>query len=160
MKQYRKNRVKALVLLVIFSLNTIAGFACSIGINMGYNDEHHKHGGPSDSHKNINSHLKGHSHELGHKHTEQEVVENGQEDQNNNDDCCANDVTKFIKLDKSVVKFPLLQAPIFQQGFISTFILSFQIATNSQVNSRFQFVRRSCSIYNTDIRITIQSFLI
>ncbi|HEY5631199.1 MAG TPA: hypothetical protein VIR31_03660, partial [Nitrososphaeraceae archaeon] len=39
-----KNKIRALALLTVFSLNTVAGFACSVGVDMGYNAHHHEHG--------------------------------------------------------------------------------------------------------------------
>jgi hypothetical protein len=161
MDQCSKNRTKAFILLIVFSLNTVVGFACSVGINMGYNAGHHKHGS-SHSHKSGSSHKKGHSHNSGHKHSHHhhEGAGHAQDKQNSKDDCCANDVTKFIQLDKSVVNAPQLNAPHFLQGFISTYTQLFQIAPNLSVNSRFQFVRRSCFLNDTDIRISIQSFQI
>ena len=163
MKEQRKNIIKALFLLVVFSLNTIVGFACSIGINMGYNSRHHQH----DS---INAPIKSHSHKSGHKHSHgasqkhihqhKHTATTGTANHSQND-CCANDVTKFIQLDKSIVKTNLnLQVPSFLLAFASTFIqLSLQ-ETNLATNSKLQPVRRSCSIYDTDIRIAIQSFQI
>ena len=34
-------KIVAAFLLLVFSLNTIAGFACSVGIDLGYNSKHH-----------------------------------------------------------------------------------------------------------------------
>src|SRR5689334_8615019 len=41
MKSGLKNSIRAALLLVVFSLNTVIGFACSIGIDMGFNSTHH-----------------------------------------------------------------------------------------------------------------------
>ena len=160
MKEQRKNITRALFLLLVFSLNTIVGFACSIGIDMGYNSSHHQQG-PSHSSEKSHSHKSGHkhSHEASNKkdHQHKHAGEEGDTPY----DCCANDVTRFIQLDKAIVKNNLnLQAPIFCVAFTSSFIqpsLNEPTLANSQ---RSQFVRRSCSIYDTDIRIAIQSFQI
>jgi hypothetical protein len=37
----RKYKIIASFLLTIFSVNTVVGFACSVGIDMGFNSKHH-----------------------------------------------------------------------------------------------------------------------
>jgi hypothetical protein len=55
MKPSRTLTYKALFLLVSFSLNSVVGFACSLGVNMRFNSpNHHKHDGLQHSAK---SHL-------------------------------------------------------------------------------------------------------
>jgi hypothetical protein len=163
MKVQGANMIRALFLLAVFSLNTIVGFACSIGIDMGYNSSHHQHC-PSYSSEKKHSHKSGHKHSQGaghnhsdeHKHTKANGTAN-----NTQDDCCADDVTKFIQLDKSVVKTNLnLPVPTFMVAFTSIFIGP-SLNGNHLLNSFGLLpVRRSCSIYDTDIRIAIQSFQI
>lgn len=41
MKPPRAIQYKALFLLVTFSMNTVVGFACSMGVDMGFNSHHH-----------------------------------------------------------------------------------------------------------------------
>ena len=41
MKKNRSIQLNAAFLLVVFSMNTIVGFACSLGLDMGYNSKHH-----------------------------------------------------------------------------------------------------------------------
>ena len=41
MKGNTSIRLKAALLLIIFSMNTVIGFACAIGIDMGFNTTHH-----------------------------------------------------------------------------------------------------------------------
>jgi hypothetical protein len=150
----RKNKVRAVFLLSVFSLNTLAGFACSVGIDLYYNTNHHSH--------SLNSHVKTHTHDSKHqhKHSHTEVdMQSG--DQPEKDDCCTDEVTKFAQLDKSVANCFLLQAPVFIKIIPEFYLLStLQPVQAISVNSNFQFVRRSCSIYDTDIRIAIQSFQI
>jgi hypothetical protein len=163
MKEQRKNIIRALFLLVVFSINTIVGFACSIGIDMGYNAKHHQHGS-SNSPSKTHSHKSGHKHSHGaaHNHSDQHNHSDANATTNNTkDDCCANDVTKFIQLDKSVVKTNLnLQVPTFLVALTSLFIQPSLNEDNFANSSRLLPVRRSCSIYDTDIRIAIQSFQI
>jgi hypothetical protein len=154
MSSQKKYKIIAAFLLIVFSLNTVAGFACSVGIDMGYNTKHHEHES-SQSH----SHCKSHFHNAAHKHHQSSSITFN--DAGNKDDCCANEVTKFIHLDKSVVNsYSVLQTPIFLLAFTSAFFVQKQGEIGNIVKSNFQFVRRSCSPDDTDIRIAIQSFQI
>lgn len=148
--------IKAIFLLMVFSLNTLAGFACSLGLDMGYNSEHHKH----DKHE----HQKGHKHEAGHSHKHSHSSEYSSlsyKVSNSSDDCCTNQVNSFAQLDKSIAQNNLLlKVPVYHISSVPWFSIVEKHATESSVNSRFQFVRRSCSLDDTDIRIAIQSFQI
>ena len=153
MKRQLNNKIKALFLLLVFSLNTVAGFACSVGVDMGYNKHHHEHG-KSHAHK----HGEGHQH---HKHTHRQLTKGSSVFSNTKDDCCSNDVAKFTLLDKSVTDNSFhLQAPVFLLAFTSAFLSQEDDVPVLAVNSRFQFVRRSCFLNDTDLRIAIQSFQI
>ena len=163
MKVQRADMIRALFLLAVFSLNTVVGFACSIGIDMGYNSSHHKDGA-SHSSKKAHSHKSEHKHSHGAAHNHADPHKHAKASgtaKNTQDDCCANDVTKFIQLDKSVAKTHFnLQLPTFLVAFTSIFIQP-SLNENSLANSSgLLTVRRSCSIYDTDIRIAIQSFQI
>jgi hypothetical protein len=149
----KKNMIKAIFLLMVFSLNTLAGFACSLGVDMGYNSEHHKH----DKH----AHEKGHKHEAGHSHSHSHYKYSGPGFSKPTNDCCSNQVNSFALLDKSIVHNNLsLKVPIFYIFSVLQFIREEKEEPGISVNSRFQFVRRSCSLDDTDIRISIQSFQI
>lgn len=141
-----KNKIRALVLLIVFSLNTVVGFACSIGVDMGYNSHHHQHG-KKHSHKHKNNHVS----RVSIKPT----------DAKSNDDCCSNDVTKFSLLDKSVAANNLLlEAPVFLLPFTTTFLSQSINESGLAVNSKFQFVRRSSFLNDTDIQTAIRRFQI
>lgn len=150
MSTQQKNRLKAILLLVVFSMNTLAGFACSIGFDMGYNRHHHTH-----AKAHIQKKCPGHQkHSLTHRTTATSFRNMS------NDDCCSNAVTKFNLSDKVIVHKIQLQSPSFPITYISAFDIRTEDPTAANINSLFQFVRRSCSINHTDIRIAIQSFQI
>lgn len=153
MKPCQANRLKALFLLTVFSLNTIAGFACSIGVDMGYNAKHHEH--------NQSANSKMQHHAVQHYHDISEWHNNVQKTSFNapNDDCCSHQVNSFVQLDKSVAyNNLLLQSPIF---ILPHFIWVLNSETQESGNLKgFLFVRRSCFLNNNDIRIAIQSFQI
>ena len=153
MSQQRKYKFIAAFLLVVFSLNTLAGFACSIGINLGYNSKHHEH--QKNDHDKANKHR---SHQMD-CHSNQDAPDikiSGV-----NDDCCANQVNSFALLDKSVAyNYLLLPAPLLSIATVINSFISDKDEPGYRFNSGFQFVRRSCSLDDTDIRIAIQSFQI
>ncbi len=150
MTQQFKNKIRAIVLLMVFSLNTVAGFACSVGVDMGYNTNHHKRIKPDHGkihHDHANSHL--------HKRF------SGNNLKAITDDCCSGQVNSFQKLDKSLsYNNLLLQAAVSILNTPAAFFFLTTIEYRLAGNSRFGFVRRSCSFDDTDIRIAIQSFQI
>jgi hypothetical protein len=151
MRQELKNRIKALLLLVVFSTNTLAGFACSIGVDMGYNTHHHEHG-KKHSHQHAENDKHNHSHIK---------ATTAFKDAGSKDDCCSNDVAKFALLDKSVIDNNLhLQAPIFLLAFSTTFLPQTINENGLAVDSKFQFVRRSSFLNDTDIQTAIRRFQI
>ena len=88
-------KIKAFSLLTVFSLNMLLGFACSLGINMGYNRDHH----------HLNSVSEKYSDNLVTDcHADFSGDDNSNEgsDSSNDKDCCSNGVVKFFKLDKNI----------------------------------------------------------
>ncbi len=157
MTPQKKNKIRALILLMVFSLNTVAGFACSIGVDMGYNKKHHEKK-DSHSHEGMKQHAHP-DHNTKQQHHHKDTYTNVVISETGKDDCCGNEVTNFIKLDKLVVKNPLtLQTPVFLLAFASSFLL-FQDQIKDNVTAS-PHLRRSCTLYDTDIRIVIQSFQI
>jgi hypothetical protein len=153
MTRQQKNRIRAMVLLMVFSLNTIAGFACSLGVDMGYNTKHHDH--PQSGHEAKHSHS--HSHK--HSHVHKPVA--GAKLKAAKDDCCSGQVNDFNKLEKSVPHNDfLLQAPSSEISTDLFNLLANDVAIGPTVNSRFQFVRRSCFLNDTDLLTAISRFRI
>jgi hypothetical protein len=162
-------KIRAFFLLGVFSLNTLAGFACSVGLDLYYNSNHHK----NDPHIKVHSHKSNHkhSHTSSHKHNKTashkhshatSALHKGKEQGKSPDDCCTDEVTKFAQLDKSITNLFQLQVPGFIKIIPEFYAVSLHHVQSISFNSDFQFVRRSCFIYDTDtdIRIAIQSFQI
>ena len=143
-----KNKIRASILLTVFSLNTVAGFACSVGIDLGYNKHHHEH----------QDKVIGHHEEYNGHHDETE----GKEVSKPQDDCCSGDVANFTLLDKSSTTSVThqLQTPVVILTFSALYIFSTIKEPVLPVNSDFQFVRRSCFLNDTDLQITIRRFQI
>ena len=152
MSRQFKNRIKCFILFLVFSINTLAGFACSIGMNMGYNESHHQ---PSkEPVEAFTEHHHNHHDEVPQK------SENKGQHHKGGEDCCG-DITKLNLVDKSVVSSISLQAPIFLIAFVSQFILP-EVATPSLLDNTTSYsLRRSWNLHDhTDLRIVIQSFQI
>ena len=146
----RSIQFKAAFLLVVFALNTIVGFACSMGVDMGFNTSHH---GPN---------LKGtvHIHKDGKKHLHKAGKDKHHHDNtqaaSKKDDCCNNKVIKLQTSDKSFqYTHTVIKAPEFT---INSF---FQLLVfNTLKGVRQKEVDYYFHPPPRDIRIAIQSFLI
>ena len=105
---------------MVFTLNTLVSFACSVGLNMGFNSNHHvnekKNAGHSHSHKHAHDKaLKGkHSHAAVHKHSH-DLASGDHKDSGQKDNCCNEKSVELQKVDKSanhssnpVIKIPVL----------------------------------------------------
>ena len=150
-----KNKLRALFLITVFSLSTVAGFACSIGIDLGYNSNHHEELKPA-------CHSEGGTH---HSIQQDSFDKNSRGEIFSNrpgaKDCCTNEVTDFIKMEKSVAQGQAeLQSPVFVQAFASVFIFPADSPALTMAPRGFQFLRRGSPLHDTDIRIVIQSFQI
>ena len=150
MKTKSSITVKAVVLLFVFLLNTVVGFACTIGMEASNEHthgekEHHEHKHSSHHHDGLVSDLK-----ENHHHPEKSSAEN----------CCKDEVSKIMKADKlltvpggldmqSLMLFAVL--PVFCQNQLLAILVH-------TPNNKY-FVR-SYHPPISDIRISIQSFQI
>jgi hypothetical protein len=152
MSRQLKYSIKGFILLLVFSINTLAGFACSIGMNMGYNAGHHQH-----SKEPVKASTE---HHHNHHDEEPQKSESKKEHHGGGEDCCG-DITKLNLADRSVASNISLQAPIFLVAFVSQFLLP-EAATPSLLNNTTSYsLRRSWRLIDdTDLRIVIQSFQI
>ena len=162
MSSRRRYKIIAAFLVIVFSLNTVVGFACSVGIDMGFNTKHH-HGEVwtepvvhihKDGKKHIHLEKKNrHDHNKSH-HQEQA---NGDKSKDNKDNCCNDKVVQFEQLDKSVPQSNIIH-PIFLITFFDAFY-NVPLPSLNIVKNIKQFVR-SYHPPISDIRIAIQSFQI
>lgn len=102
MKSNLTIQLKAILLLVVFSLNTIIGFACSVGLDMGFNSKHHHESAANNikSHHHHGTHQ--HQNNNSHSHTtkshhDTELSKNGSNEKGN---CCNEDATQLSQSDK------------------------------------------------------------
>jgi hypothetical protein len=144
MKKNLYIKLKAAFLLVVFSVNTIVGFACAIGIDMGFNSSHHH------EEKELTVHQSP-------KHNK---IETGNDKSNeDNDNCCHNKVANIAQSDKSLPQYYSGINPFFFTLFVS-FFYNINSLTTSQVVINIRYFYRSYHPPISDIRIAIQSFQI
>lgn len=153
MSRQLKNRIKGFILLLVFSMNTLAGFACSTGMDIGYNKGHHQHVS-----EQIDVQME-HHHDHHSKTPEKNQKETGSK-QDDSKDCCG-DITKLNLADKSITSNASIQAQAFLIAFVSQFILPEFYAPSFPDNTTSYALRRSWDLNDhTDLRIVIQSFQI
>ncbi len=162
-------KLKALFLLVSFSFNSAVGFACSVGVDMGFNSHHH-HNGEEKQELEHHGHGKDHGHlkaeisdHHSHKHVHKQVGEinrsntvvfNSPQDEN----CCKDFVVGFEKLDKQIVEKNLSKNC---KTDFSPFIEATNFTLNKLVHTRPVIIPPKLPDHAPpDIRIFIQSFLI
>lgn len=151
MKQNLSIQLKAAFLLIVFSLNIVVGFACSVGVDMGFNAHHHDGEMMMDN----SSH---HAMQANASHHHDEM--NTQNSKGDDDNCCKDKVTKLTTADKSLPQsYSALINPVFLTSFISTFY-QVDIFTSYAENINSKHFVRSSPPTIPDIRIAIQSFLI
>ncbi|MHA4807888.1 hypothetical protein ACX0G9_07270 [Flavitalea flava] len=168
MKTTRSIRLKAAFLLLVFTLNTAIGFACSMGVDMGFNKHHYDHGEealPGDvsqeveghqnegHHNEANEHHEDidHHHEAGdHHHLKKEGC--------GDHGCCNDTVVKFQQLDKNLIATAFaLYVPL----FVPVPGVDFHCLPFATLSIVFQ--KRVIRHYYPpppDIRVSIQSFQI
>ena len=167
-------RQKALFLLVVFATNTAVGFACAIGVDMGFNSPHHTETEePAEVH--IHDDGKKHVHEKEPAQVNTHVHEDGINHQHDSepskqipvdginlltkDDggCCTNEVQEFQNLVKNISVNTGINVPVFLAILSIYFDIDFSTALkNFPVNFKARFFYPP----PPDIRIAIQRFQI
>ncbi|MBC9929030.1 hypothetical protein [Chitinophaga qingshengii] len=151
MKKSKTIQLKAIFLLIVFSLNTLVGFACAVGLNMGFPSKHHHDEGA------ITPVLTTHYHREATHHHGKEIAKAGKAA--DDDNCCNNNVIEFSQLDKllahtvdSGIETPvvLVHLHFFYQSYLPYFTQSREQAP----------VLRPYISSSRGIRVSIQSFQI
>ncbi len=141
-------QLKATLLLIIFSFNMVVGFACTVGVDMGFNSTHHQKEEATEVH--VHADGKKHHHEKrDHKHTHGDKK----------DDCCNDKVLKISQTDKAIPQAVKILSPVFFTAFVATYH-NINIAYPSQVNTSSKYFVRQHHPPIPDIRVAIQSFQI
>jgi hypothetical protein len=179
MRQNKSIKLKAAFLLTVFALNTVVAFACSLGLNMGYNEKHHNaekvqpvaaahshshapgtkphHHNTRETHSH-DSNAK-HGHDSKHSHGDNAVATHyNEKSSSSDDDCCTDTAIKFQSEDKKLQQSQTvdIKAPVFV-AFLSAF-LGFDLAPQKATTATKFVVPQFYP--PPDIRIAIRSFLI
>jgi hypothetical protein len=148
MSKTLSRRLTASSLLILFSLNMFVGFACAIGVDMGFNTTHHHEEEAAKVH--VHADGKKHHHEKQeHRHSKKD----------GKDDCCNDKVLKFSQADKTVPQAAKILSPIFFTAVVAVYC-NINITYPSQVNTSTKYFVRGHHPPIPDVRIAIQSFQI
>ncbi len=150
MKRKKSILVNAAFLLIIFSLNMIIGFACAVGLDMGFNSHHHD--GDETTMLNTSYHHNASQHQ-GEADNDHHKSKEGKEN------CCNDQVMKFTQIDKSVPQSIKTISPTFLTAFVSA-NYGIDILYTSYINTSIKYFVRSYHPPIADIRIAIHSFQI
>ncbi len=143
--------------MIVFSLNTLIGFACAVGIDMGFNASHHHQEEASEAVIHVHSENKKHIHHEEAKHHDES---NKDHHKDGKDNCCHDKVIKFNEVDKSAShSLNASITPIFFTIFLASFS-DINIFYTSYTNTNIKYFVRSHHPPIPDIRIAIQSFQI
>lgn len=166
MKKNKSIQFKAAFLLIVFSLNTIIGFACAIGMDMDFSARHHLEEATEPS---VHVHADGKKHVHQKEHTHHNEVSNHHHDEAANgfnkytsekDNCCTDAVVKIAQSDKLVPQSAdTVRHPFFFTAFISSFYYLDALYA-LHIDTRIKQFVRSYHPPIPDIRIAIQSFQI
>lgn len=146
-------QLKAAFLLIVFGLNTMIGFACAMGVDMGFNTTHHV----SEA-TEIHEHTDGVKHEH-HNQAARHKNEEKKTEKEEKKDCCTDDVQKLQSLDKAVNQNAktVIDVPVF------TAIISIFLGIEVYDLSKIYPPKYRVSFFYPpppDIRVAIQSFQI
>jgi hypothetical protein len=142
-------KLKAAFLLTAFSLNTIVGFACAVGLNMGFNS--HLHGKEAKEAQGfIQHHNKSHHHDKANHHRSKDGKDN----------CCNDKVIRLEQVDKAI---PPSSNTVINPELITIFIFSLCNTDGVHAAQHIPNIKYFVRNYHPpipDIRIAIQSFQI
>lgn len=159
MKNNSTIQLKAIFLLIVFSLNTVIGFACSVGLDMGFNSKHHHHNGKSHDHHHQKSYQHRHVSDS-HTTKSHSVVEINKSEATETGNCCNDDATQLSQSDKLLVNAinSSIEMPVALIALHFLYLSSHLSSLNPEI-SKIQEVRPYV-LNSRGIRVSIQSFQI
>ena len=156
MKRSISIQLKAALLLIVFSTNTVIGFACAMGVDMGFNSRHHHNEEEEVTEAVVHAHADGKQHQQHHEAAKHHHDSNEDPEKAG---CCNDGVIKFQSLDKSLTQNTNITVndPAFV-AILSSFFY-FDIFQQPQVYNQ-KHIALFFHPPPPDIRILIQSFQI
>ena len=155
MKKNISIQLKAALLLIVFGLNTVVGFACAMGVDMDFNTTHHH---DEEATEEVHLHSNGEKHEHHNKSANHQHEENNKESKEK-DGCCNDSIIKLSQSEKSIPQPNIVISPVFFTAFTAAYY-NIDILYPSQVTASVKYFVRSYHPPIPDIRIAIQSFQI
>ncbi|MEP7081174.1 MAG: hypothetical protein ABI784_10620 [Ginsengibacter sp.] len=158
MKKIKSIQLKAAFLLIVFSLNTIIGFACAVGLDMGFNSNHHEEELTAVS---IHTHKDGkqHQHHNEVKNHHQEADNHLHKASNDEDNCCHDKVTQISQQDKAIALSISIISPVFFTA-LNSFFYNVDALVSNGADSHIKYLVRRHHPPIPDICVAIQSFQI
>ena len=153
----QKNKFKAAFMLMVFALNTVVAFACSVGLNMGFNTHHHQ----QKSGELVTLNTQKHDHKTTfHKHNMGAVKDHDEANTPAKDDCCNKNAIQLQQVDKFLSQSSKIEigTPVILLADHSSYQIG-HILFAHFINDQYYFVRSDHPPIK-DIRIAIQSFQI
>ena len=92
-------QLNAAFLIIIFSMNTVIGFACAMGVDMGFNSKHHHDDDEEATETSVHVNGKEHFH---HDHNEETKHHHDSKKDSEKGGCCNDRVIKFQNLEKNL----------------------------------------------------------
>lgn len=154
-------KLKAGLLLLVFSLNTMVSMACAMGVKMGFNTTHHDEEKPVapavHAHADGKKHHHGNEETKGLKHHESNITHHDKKDTKEMDGCCTDEILKFQQSDKSLNVKAGIEVPVLM--FIVAVVTGVDLF---KVVKEQPYIQKARYYYPPppDIRIAIQSFQI
>ncbi len=152
MKNKRSIQLNAAFLITVFSLNTVIGFACAIG--MTFKASHH-----DEETVHVHSDGKKHIHQNQATKTHEEADKDHHKSKDGKENCCNEKVIQIAQLDKFVPQSLSIVTPIFFTIFVSAFY-NIDVSFLSKGTPNIKYFVRSHHPPIPEIRIAIQSFQI
>jgi hypothetical protein len=144
--------------LIVFLLNTIIGFACAVGMDMGFHSNHHAKE-VTDIAIHVHADGKQHQHHNEVKNHHKEPSNHLQKETNDGDNCCHDKVMQIARQDKAIAPPICITYPTFFTAFISSFC-DIEILLSTEADSHIKYFVQRHHPTIPDIRIAIQSFQI
>lgn len=144
-------KAKAAFLLLVFSLNTIIGFACAAGLNMGFNSKHHHH---DDDDLFSSEIIHTPAHFATHEEQSNKIFKSEEDD-----NCCTHQVVVLSQSDKLLTHLDSIKIDTPVILVLTNSLYQFCLAHPIKMSRQIRVFRPVFS-NTTDIRVSIRSFQI
>lgn len=157
MKRSRSIPLKAVFLLVVFLLNTVIGFACTVGLE----EDHDRHLHDAQvTHLHKHDHVGSDHHHSKSEHHHHDLAADQHSAKKDKENCCKDEVIKLLKEDKLVAAKSAVNLQPMVFVTVPASFYQFDALASSTAAPNIRYFVRSYHPPIRDIRISIQSFQI